>query len=348
VAWLREGFEHPGRDDDYWTRRDFSVTVPQVSAPVSFVGGWHDILVPWMLDDFIALQDAGRAPRLLIGPWVHTSPELMAAGHRDTIAWLRAHLLGDERLVAAEDRTLPVRLKLTGAEGGWRDYASWPPAGAVESRLHLCPGGRLSESAPAEDDTGVDGYHYDPGDPTPAYGGPILLGREAVVDNAPLEARDDVLSFTSEPLTETLESIGRPVAELWMRGSVPYFDVFARVCEVDSEGVSRNVCDALASVHPDHHAAEADGWFRVRFELWPLGHRFAVGHRIRLQVSSGAYPRYARNPGTGEDPAGASPAGMRAVDVELAHDAVHPSAITLPTMPAADGAGAGGDAASSA
>jgi uncharacterized protein len=332
VAWLREGFEHPGREDDYWARRDFSQTLPQVTAPVSFVGGWQDILVPWMLDDFIALQAAGRSPRLLIGPWVHTSPELLAVGHRDAIAWLRAHLLGDDRLLRGDGRPLPVRLFIGGPGGGWRDVASWPPPGMGETRLHLRGDGWLREAPPAAGEQGAtDGYRYDPADPTPAFGGPILMSREPVVDNAPLEARDDVLTFTTEPLDETVEVIGRPVAELWARGSVPYFDLFARVCEVGADGVSRNLCDALASVHPDHHAPEADGSFRVRFELWPLGHRFAPGSRIRLLVCSGAHPRYARNPGTGEDPAGASPAGMRAVDVQILRDADHPSAITLPT-----------------
>jgi uncharacterized protein len=354
VAWLREGFEHPGRDDDYWARRDFSVTVPQITAPVSFVGGWYDILLPWMLDDFVALQAAQREPRLLIGPWVHISPELMAVGHRDGIAWLRAHLLGDDRLLREQARALPVRLKLTGEGGGWRDFAAWPPPDSAPLRLHLRADGWLRREAPPADgdrdgndpahrDSGSDGYRYDPADPTPALGGPILLTRDPVVDNAPLEARDDVLIFTSEPLAETLEAIGRPVAEVWARGSHPYFDVFARICEVDAEGVSRNVCDALASVHPDHHAPEPDGTFRVRFELWPLGHRFAAGHRIRLQISSGAHPRYARNPGTGEDPAGAPAAGMRAVDVEILRDADHPSAVTLPVMSAADGDDPSGD-----
>ena len=171
------------------------------------------------------------------------------------------------------------------------------------------------------------------------------MSRDAVVDNAALEARDDVLTFTTEPLAETVEAIGRPVAEVWARGSLPYFDVFARICEVDAEGVSRNVCDALASVGPDRHAPGPDGSSRVRFELWPLGHRFAAGHRIRVQISSGAHPRYARNPGTGEDPAGASPATMRAVEVEILRDADHPSAITLPTMNAADGDGPSADGA---
>jgi predicted acyl esterase len=63
-------------------------------------------------------------------------------------------------------------------------------------------------------------------------------------------------------------------------------------------------------------------------DLWPMGHRFGAGHRIRLQVSSGAHPRYARNPGTGEDAANATE--LRPVDIELLHDPEHPSTLVLP------------------
>jgi putative CocE/NonD family hydrolase len=337
VAWLREGFEQPGRDGEYWARRDFSVTVAQVSAPVSFVGGWHDILLPWMLDDFRALQDAGRGPRLRIGPWVHTSPELMAVGHRDGIAFLRAQLLGDDRLLRAEGRQLPVALRLTGEGRVRRELAAWPPAEATLTAWYLHGDGRLGTTAPADGEpAGVDRYRYDPADPTPSFGGPVLMSRDAVVDNGPLEARDDVLTFTTEPLTATLEAIGRPSVEIWAQASAPGFDVFARICDVDASGVSRNVCDALHSVDPERDRPAADGSVRVRFELWPLGHRFAAGHRIRLQISSGAHPRYARNPGTGEDPASAALETMRAVDIEIQRDAAHPSAVRLPVMPAAD------------
>ena len=88
---------------------------------------------------------------------------------------------------------------------------------------------------------------------------------------------------------------------------------------------------ARRAVEPGRFEQAADGTLRVAFELWPMGHRFAAGHRIRLQVSSGAHPRYARNPGTGEDLAVAS--AMRAVDVEVMHDARHPSALVLPSAP---------------
>ena len=130
-----------------------------------------------------------------------------------------------------------------------------------------------------------------------------------------------------------IEAIGYVSVELWVRAGLLHFDVFARVCDVDPAGVSRNVCDALTGVAPDRYEQAADGTWRVRFRLWPMGHRFAPGHRVRLLIASGAHPRYARNPGTGEDPAAATAATMRPVDIEVLHDAAHPSALVLPAQP---------------
>jgi predicted acyl esterase len=103
------------------------------------------------------------------------------------------------------------------------------------------------------------------------------------------------------------------------------------VCDVDAEGVSRNVSDAMVSVASGRTQQDADGAWHVSLELWPVGHRFAAGHRIRLQVSSGAHPRYARNPGTGDSAAQASAETMRAVQIEVLRGTEHPSALVLPT-----------------
>jgi putative CocE/NonD family hydrolase len=327
VLWLRDALEHPRRDSAHWRRRDYSDSVAAVTAPVSFVGGWHDILLPWMLDDFKALQAAGRRTQLLIGPWTHTAPALTAAGHREGIAWLRAHLLGDDRLV----RDYNVRLMVTGDGGGWRELERWPPPDARPTSLYLDAGATLSGEPPAGErpDRPRFDYRYDPLDPTPSLGGAVLLSRDPVVDNAVLEQRDDVLTFTSEPLREPVEAIGEVSAELWARGRPPHFDLFVRLCEVDREGVSRNVCDGLRSVEPGGDVGE-DGIAHVRVPLWPTAHRFATGNRIRVQVSSGAHPRFARNPGTGEDRTRADPATMRPVDVELLRDRAHPSRLILP------------------
>jgi putative CocE/NonD family hydrolase len=159
----------------------------------------------------------------------------------------------------------------------------------------------------------------------------VLLSRAPVVDNRPLEARADVLTYTTDPLEEALEAIGPVSVELFIRASAPYFDVFARVCDVDPAGASWNVCDALDRVAPGRFEQLADGSWRVTFQLWPIAHRFAAGHRIRLQVASGAHPRYARNPGTGEDPNVAT--RLVAVELEVLRDAEHPSAVTLSTQP---------------
>jgi predicted acyl esterase len=113
-----------------------------------------------------------------------------------------------------------------------------------------------------------------------------------------------------------------------VRASSPYFDVFARVCDVDRAGASWNVCDALVRLAPGRFEAADDGTRTVAFDLWPIAHRFAAGHRIRLQISSGAHPRYVRNPGTGEDPTTAT--STRPVDIEILHDARHPSVLALP------------------
>jgi putative CocE/NonD family hydrolase len=142
------------------------------------------------------------------------------------------------------------------------------------------------------------------------------------VGNAALEARSDVLTYTTAVLDEDVEVIGEVTAEIWFRSSLPWADVFVRLCDVDPRGRSHNVCDGLVSL------TGADELTRVDVRLWATAHRFGRGHRIRVQVSSGAFPRYARNSGTGE-PHGTATT-LRAADQEVHHDGAHPSAIVLP------------------
>jgi uncharacterized protein len=309
---------------------DFSAGVAKVNARVQMITGWYDAFTPWQLQDFAELQRAGRPPQLMIGPWAHTTEDLVGTGVRQGLAWLRGHLLADARLI---DPT-PVRLFVTGERsgGGWRRYERWPPDESAQRRMWISGRDRLSWDPPRASPGGGSRYRYDPADPTPSFGGPIMLATKPVRDNRPLEARADVLVFTTAPLQEAVEAIGEARVELWVRASQPYFDLFARVCDVDPEGASWNVCDALASVAPARfRRSDEDGTWRVQFDLWPVAHRFAAGNRIRLQVSSGAHPRYVRNPGTGEDPLAAKT--LRAVDVELVYGPQHPSSLVLPVSP---------------
>ncbi|MFA9401109.1 MAG: CocE/NonD family hydrolase, partial [Acidobacteriota bacterium] len=175
-----------------------------------------------------------------------------------------------------------------------------------------------------------DAYHYDPALPTPSVGGPGLLANAPVVDNGALEARADVLVYTTGPLEDDLEAIGPVSVEIWVQSSCEHFDLFARVCDVMPDGTSLNVCDAIERISPENGGNTAGDPVRVSFELWPIVHRFVAGNRIRLQVSSGAHPRYARNTGTGEDIATATRVVTSNQQVLQGPD--HPSAVVLPVV----------------
>jgi putative CocE/NonD family hydrolase len=318
-AWLA----HDAPGDAYWSTRGFDATVAEVTAPVTMVGGWYDIFLPWQLEDYAALRAAGREPQLTIGPWAHGDLALMAAGARESLAWCRAHLRGERDAL----RAAPVRVFVTGA-GEWRDLPAWPPAGARRQRWHLQPGGGLAPPAPPPSEP--DRYTYDPADPTPALAGPLLFGKARPTDNRPLEARADVRTYTSAPLDRDVEVAGAAVADLIVRSSRAHTDFFARLCDVEPSGRSVNVCDALLRLAPGRPEPAPDGTVHARIELWPTAHRFRRGHRIRLQVSSGAHPRYARNPGGGE-PLGTATTLLSA-EQQVHHDPEHPSAVLLPVL----------------
>jgi putative CocE/NonD family hydrolase len=325
VPYFREWIEQLAPESPYWAERDFSSSVGGVRIPVQFTGGWYDIFLPWMLEDFRALRAAGQRPQLIVGPWTHTSPGLLGVSLREGIAWLRAHLLGDARMV----RDAAVRAYVTG-ERRWREFGDWPPPGAVERTFHLRAGGGLSPSAPRER-AGPTRFRYDPRDPTPSLGGATLLERRPVRDNRPLEARDDVVTFTSDVLAEDLVALGPVHADIRFRSSRADTDVFVRVCDVRPDGASLNVCDALVRLTAEAPERDADGVATVRFELWPAAHRFARGSQVRVQVASGAHPRYARNPGSGEDPVRGT--NLVPADQEVFHDPERPSAVTLTVLP---------------
>lgn len=323
VPFLRAWLAHNEPGSDYWARRGPAAEVAEVAAPVHLIAGWDDIFTPWQLADYQRLRAAGRAPYLTVGPWTHTSLGSVGVAARETLAWTRTHLLGERGLL----RAAPVRVYVTGAEE-WRDFSEWPPPGHVVTRFHLQPDRGLAGAPPPASPPDV--YRYDPAEPTPAVGGPVLGAGASRLDNRALEARSDVLTYTTPPLERDLEAIGPVRAELFVKPGRPHADFFARVCDVDPAGRSINVCDGIVRVVPGRPAALPDGTLRLEIALWPTAHRFRRGHRLRLQVSSGAHPRFARNPGSGEPLASARE--LFASDQAVYHDPERPSALLLPVV----------------
>ncbi|GLZ50297.1 peptidase S15 [Actinomycetospora sp. NBRC 106375] len=333
VDWYQHWLRETAPDSAYWARRDYTGGVADVArhgVDVTMLGGWQDIFLPWQLADHAALRAAGARPRLVVGPWVHTSTPGMAAGMREALAAFDRALGRPDGLVAATTEDTPVTVTLSGG-GGTRHLADWPPPGAAPRTWYLRADRSLSTHAPPAHATGggtrVD---YDPADPTPAVGGPILTGKSGPRDQAALEARPDVVVFTSDALTEDVVALGEVTATVHLRADTEHLDVFVRVCDVDARGRSVNVTDGLVRLAPGAPPTAADGSRAVTVDLWPTGHRFAAGHRLRVQVSGGAHPRFSRHPGTGEPLGEAST--LRRQPRDVLHDADHPTAVTLTTV----------------
>ncbi|MGW0949217.1 CocE/NonD family hydrolase [Streptomyces sp. NPDC002623] len=315
--YIQNVLAHDG-DAPFWQPADHVDKVPDITVPASLVGGWYDLFLPNQLRDFKTLRETGQSTphRVTIGPWAHWAPAMDGLATREALQFGLALARGEQPPERA-----PVRLFVMGEEK-WRDFPDWPPPGYAPQRLHLQPGGALGTDLPTE--SAADGYRYDPADPTPAVGGVRMwtLQKYGRVDNSKLEARPDVLTYTTPVLDKDVEVIGEVSAEIFFRSSLPYADVFVRLCDVDEKGRSRNVCDGLLSL------TDADDTVCATVQLWPTAYRFKSGHRIRVQVSSGAFPRYNRNLGTGEPTATATT--LRAADQQVFHDPARPSAIVLP------------------
>ncbi|HEX5295025.1 MAG TPA: CocE/NonD family hydrolase [Streptosporangiaceae bacterium] len=320
AGFFEDWLTHPDGADPYW-RGLSAPAAAGLAVPVSLVSGWYDVNLDQTLDQYARLRASGRPPRLLIGPWTHTSafdkgwPVVFA----DALAVLRAHLGGEGAGVAGAAGS-PVRVHVGGTADEWRDWPDWPPPAAAQAWYPGGDGG-LGQAPPAGD--AVSALRYDPSAPTPSAGGPVANGQRAGrVRNDAVERRPDVLVFTGPPLAAPVTVAGPVSARFRARGSSGHFDVFARLCDVDPRGRSWNVCDGMVRV-------DADGWADVTVPMSSAAYEFGAGHRLRLQVAGGAHPRFARNTGTGEPLATATALVPGTTEVAHGPDSV----LTLPVIP---------------
>jgi putative CocE/NonD family hydrolase len=323
VPFLFEILRHPVPDD--WTQsRLFSDRHHQVRAPALIIAGWHDLLLNADLSHYTGMRQHGGSPaardhtRLVIGPWSHAM-FLNQVGQQDfglrssgylldlredltllQLRWFDRWLRGVESSVEAR-----VRIFVQG-RNQWCDQDDWPdPRTQVQpwylgARGHLNPRPPTAEVAP-------DVYVYDPEDPCPTCGGNLLMPTQYMpgpVDQTPILGRRDLLVYTSEPLTEELEIRGEVRLVLHAASSAPDTDWVVKLCAVHPEGRTLNLCDGVvrASFHglqsgSPHHPGEPHCWI---ISLWSTAALFQIGHRLRVILTSSDFPRYDRNPNTGE------------------------------------------------
>jgi putative CocE/NonD family hydrolase len=319
VSYFQDWLHHP-EPDAYWASMDHRGNAGRMPHTVLLSGGWHDHFLPGMVADYAALREAGRTVRLLIGPWSHGRGMNTRFYLHEAFAVLDHVLRGE-----GEFAGMPVRLNITG-DNQWGEFTDWPPPGYSPTPWYLHAGGGLSPHLPVP--ASPTRFRYNPSESHAVPRRANRRGQRRAQDNRRLEARADVLVFSSVPLGRELEVIGPVIAQVHIRSSQPSTDVFARLCDVAPNCRSVNLCDGIIRLRPDPSAVEDIRTARI--ELWPTAHRFLRGHRVRLQISCGAHPRCARNLGTGE----LLWTAMKSIDQEIFHDPKHASAVLLPTGPA--------------
>ncbi|MFF7602497.1 CocE/NonD family hydrolase [Streptomyces mirabilis] len=289
APWYREWLEHPDLTDPFWDRYNFSDALQRIQTPTLLVGGWQDIFVGQTIEEYQALRSRGINVALTLGPWTHVGHVTKGSAVIDNEAldWLDMHL-GNQ---PSSGRPHPVHTFVTGSNT-WHSSQEWPPS-CADTSWHPNDYGLLGMTSA----NGQSGFLYDPSDPTPAVGGRRLTSEAGVQDNKDLEARRDVLTFTTRELTDDLEFEGIPVVDVSVSVDNPHADLFVRICDVDTKGRSHNIADALVRLDPAVDAGEVQ---HVTARLSPCAHRLLKGHRLRMQLSGGAHPQYARNLGTGE------------------------------------------------
>ncbi len=360
LSFVRGGFER-GVDHEGWDHLNIDGKYGRVEAPTFHIGGWYDCFIGETLRQYAAMKErAGEAgmrpPRLMVGPWTHgafgsTFGDLdfgigssgFFLNYRGDLTdahlrWFDATLKGEE---SALDGTPPVRVFVMG-ENRWRGYEEWPPPGARQKDWHLrSGGGLLREPGGAGDDPAS--YDYDPEDPVPTVGGPILMApihRAGPRDQRPVEARQDVLVYTSPPLENPYTVLGSVYVTLFAASSAPDTDFVARLVDVHPDGRAMGVADGIvrASARESYPAPgvikpvapspiEPGEVYEYAIDLWATGITFLAGHRLRVEITSSSHPRWERNLNTGESAVHSS--RTEVAHQTIFHDAAHPSRLTL-------------------
>ena len=318
-AWQQGGLYHEGMG---W------------GVPALWFNSWYDVSIGPNLELFNAARAANTDKQAsanqyaVVAPVAHCQyaklgPDTVVGERNmgDTsfdvdgaiYGWFDRWLKGDSKAFAAS--TPHVRYYLMGANR-WETAAQWPPQNAKPMRLYLRSNGaantlngdgRLVAEAPPANEA-PDRYRYDPMNPVQTIGGGDCCNGGIVVpgafDQRPVEARGDVLVYTSEPLTKPVDVVGFVDAVLKVSSSAKDTDFAVKLVDVAPDGTAWILGDTI------FRARYRDGYDKpammtpgevVTIHPTPMttANRFDVGHRIRVEITSSNFPKFVRNLNTG-------------------------------------------------
>jgi putative CocE/NonD family hydrolase len=317
-AWYRGGLWHDDKP---------------INVPGFWFMSWYDVSVGPNLAAYnfvrkTAKGEVANQQYAVIAPTLHCSytraTEDTIVGERSmgdarldyaalTYGWFDHFLKGEDNHVL---ENMPKVKYFTMGLNKWQSADTWPPAGATPMTFYLSSGGKanslngdgaLAAASPGADHP--DGFVYDPMNPVPSYGGNVCCTGNAVqggaFDQRKMEAREDILVYTSEPLKEGIEVSGSMDATLYVSSDAKDTDFTVKVIDVYPDGTAYNLDETI------QRARYRDGFdkppvfmengkvYKVALSPMTTSNYFPAGHRVRIEVSSSNFPRFDRNLNTG-------------------------------------------------
>ena len=360
LDWLT----HPSYDD-YWKALSIEEHFGDIKVPALHVAAWYDLFLGGSLRNYEGIRDHGgsdearKGQQLLVTVGGHAGsgrkigevdfgPELDRDEDDITLLWYEYLFKGAKNEFASGK---PVKIFVMGANH-WRDEDAWPLARARETRYYLHSSGKansvrgngnLTTAAPAKE--AADQFVYDPANPVPTIGGPLCCDSKHLEpgprDQRSVEARDDVLVYSTAPLAEDLEITGPVSLELFAKSSAVDTDFTAKLVDVWPDGFAQNITEGILRARYRESREtptliNPGQVYKLTLDLWATSNVFKKGHVLRLEVSSSNFPRFDRNLNTGasrylKGGDEKSEAFVNATNVIL-HDAERPSALVLPVV----------------
>jgi uncharacterized protein len=332
-----------------------------INVPGLWFMSWYDVSVGPNLAAYnfvrkTAQPDVANEQYAVIAPTLHCGYKRAEAntvvGERDmgdarldydslTYGWFDYFLKGEQNGIL--EKTPRVRYYTMGSNK-WQTSDTWPPAGATPFTYYFASAGKANTmygdgvltTKPLSKDQ-PDEFVYDPKNPVPTYGGGFCcMGpsfKPGALDQRPIEARNDILVYTTEPLQQGLEVSGPIDVTLYVSSDTKDTDFTIKVIDVLPDDTAYNIADNIQRVRYRDGYDKPLVWmekgkvYKVTLQPMQISNYFAPGHKLRVEVSSSNFPRFDRNLNTGGHNYDET-AGVVAHN-EVHHSQQYPSSITV-------------------
>jgi putative CocE/NonD family hydrolase len=352
-------------NDPAWSRGGLWHENLPINIPGLWFMSWYDVSVGPNLAAYNAVRrnakpEIANEQYAVIAPTLHCgytrATEDTVVGERSmgdarldydalTYGWFDHFLKGEDNKIL--EKTPRVRYFTMGLNK-WQTSETWPPEGAREKKFFLTSSGKanslygdgtLDMSAPQQDQP--DRFSYDPMNPVPSYGGNVCCTGNAVTggafDQRKMEARGDILVYTSAPLSEGTEVSGPIGATLYVSSDAKDTDITVKLIDVYPDGQAYNLDETIQRLRYRDGYDKPLVWmesgkvYKVAIQPMNTSNYFSAGHRLRVEVSSSNFPRFDRNMNTGGN-------NYDEATGVVAHNTIHhsreyPSEITITVAP---------------